>query len=598
MLAMITLLPGCQPRTAAPEPLLPPAPDTPLEQAAQQYLRMAEQAAARPAEAARYRLQAAEKYAQAAQPDLALKALPTAGDAPELAMRRNLLEARLQLALAQPARALIPLDVKPPADPQLRLNWLELRLAAREAAADPAGAATELASLGHYALQDKARGKAELKLWNILARADKSALQAIPTSLGDVYSGWVELAVLDRNLRANSQQWQEALVYWRREFPQHPADKHVLPYLQELNRRLHPRPNKIAVLLPASGPFQEAARAIREGILHAWYRDASQPIMRFYDTAEQAPVPLLKQAVEDGAEFIIGPLQKQHLQALAAAGRPPVSMLALNQLDDAPTTKGSNQRPPYFVYYGLAPEDEAHQVAEQAWLEGHRTTLAILPEDEWGARIHRAFQARWEQLGGRFLEHATFNLVDEASYVDPVLPLLNIDASRQRHKRLERIVGTKLAGDPRPRTDADFLFLAAPPVVAAQVVLQLRFYNAGELPIYATSRVHDTLRGLQIADELDGIRFIDMPARLDDTLWADGLKERMVARWQDTAPDYERLFAFGADAYGLIAKLGVLSGTSESHYQGMSGNLLLEADGTIKRRLSWAVYANGVPLPE
>lgn len=597
MLAMITLLAGCQPRTPAPEPLLPPPPGTPLEQAARQYLRMAEQAAARPAEAAGYSLQAAEKYAQAAQPGLALKALPAAADAPELAMRRNLLEARLQLALAQPGRALIPLDVKPPADPQLRLSWLELRLAARKAAADPAGAATELASLGHYALQDKAQGKAELELWKILSGADKSALQAIPTSLGDVYSGWVELAVLDRNLRANYQQWQEALVYWRREFPQHPAGKRVLPYLRELNRRLHPRPNKIAVLLPASGSFQEAARTIREGILYAWYRDASQPIMRFYDTAGQAPLPLLKQAVKDGAEFIIGPLQKQHLQALAAAGRPPVSILALNQLDDAPTARDSHQ-PPYFVYYGLAPEDEARQVAEQAWLEGHRTTLAILPEDEWGARIHRAFQTRWEQLGGRFLEHATFDLVNEASYVDPVLPLLNIDASRQRHKHLELTVGAKLDGEPRPRTDADFLFLAAPPVVAAQVVLQLRFYNAGELPIYATSRVHDTLRGLQIADELDGIRFIDMPARLDDTLWADGLKERMVARWQDAAPDYERLFAFGADAYGLIAELGVLSSARENHYRGISGNLLLGVDGTIKRRLSWAVYANGIPVPE
>ena len=593
---MITLSPGCQPRTPAPEPVALPAPGSAPAVAARQYLALARQAAERPVEAAGYRLQAAELYAQAEQPELALKALPAPADAPQLAVRRNLLAARLHLALNQPARALVPLEAMPPEDLGQRRQWLELRISAREAVAEPAGAALELAGLEQYALQAAALEEAELRLWRILAQADTDVLRAIPTGLGDAYSGWLELAVLDRNLQSNYSQWEEALVYWQREFPGHPAERHVLTHLRELNRKLYPRPAQIAVLLPASGPFQEAARTIREGILYAWFRATARPALRFYDTGEQPPAALLKQVMQDGAEFIIGPLQKEYLQELVADGRPPVSMLALNRLDTAPPEGG--EPPPYFVHYGLAPEDEARQVAEQAWLDGRRTVLAVVPGDEWGARIQHAFHERWEQLGGYFLEYATFSLDDETSYVDPVLPLLNIDASQWRQRHLERIIGTRLEGDPRPRADADFLFLAAPPVVAAQVVLQLRFYNAGELPIYATSQVHGALRGLQTGNELNGIRFIDMPARLNEALWAEGLKKRMVARWQDVAPEYERLFAFGADAYGLITELGALARFNTRYYPGMSGNLLLEANGTIKRRLDWAVYANGVAVPE
>ena len=596
---MITLSDGCTPHVPeeAPPPL--PAPETAPEQAARQYLALAQWAAGRPAEAARYRLLAAERLAAAGQLQRALETLPP--EAPGLAARRALLQAELRLRLGQPARALHSLAGQPPGDGGSRRRWLELRLDAREALGDPTGAAEELAGLARFALKEEALETAERRLWQMLAGADEATLVGIETGVGDRYSGWVELALLDRRLQDDHRRWRQMLVYWNREFPAHPARRHILPYLEQRNRQLYPKPEQVAVLLPTSGAFRQAARAIREGILYAWHRSAARPVLRFYDTGQKQPAALLEQVVADGAEFVIGPLRKERLQALRnAATRPPISILALNRVqdDDPPADRGAAQEPPpYFVQYGLAPEDEARQVAEQAWLDGRRTALAILPGDEWGERIHHTFRERWEGLGGHFLELATFDQDADASYVDPVLPLLNIDTSRQRHRQLEAVLGNPLQGDPRPRRDADFLFLAAPPLVATQVVRQLRFYNIGELPIYATSRVHDTLQGLEAGNALDGIRFIDMPLRLQGEPWA-GLEERMAAGGQDTAPNYERLFAFGADAYALITRIGSLARSGSSHYPGMSGNLQLTAEHTIRRRLSWAVYTNGIPVPE
>ena len=571
---LVTLVVGCAQPVHTPEDDWVPTADTPAAQAAAQYLVLAARV---PAQEERYRLLAAERYELAGQLQQALEALPVQVSPP-----RQLLQARLQQALGQPVRVLQALQGQPPRTQ--RQQWLELRYQARAALQDPAGVAMELTLL--EGLPAEVRADLELRLWALLEQAELAQLRSMDTAPGEAYSGWVELAILGRNLPP--EEWQTALVYWQQAFPEHPAMQHVVPHLQQRRLQRYPRPQRIAVLLPDSGPFLKAAQAIREGILHVWYRDPARPELHFYDTQQSGAVPLLEQAVQMGAEFVIGPLQKEALHELAiSASRPAVPIIGLNHVDVPVVSSGH-----YFVQFGLAPEDEAVQIAEQAWLEGHRTALAVLPDDDWGQRTLQAFQARWGQLGGRFLERALFDPEHESAYVDPVRPLLNIDSSQRRHEQLQARLDVPLKSELRPRQDADFIFLAAPPLVAAQVVLQLRFYNAGEVPIYATSRVHYQPEGSELDRELDGIRFIDMPARLQDS----PLRTRMAKRWH--TPNYERLFAFGADAYSIIAHLGLLSREVGSHYPGLSGYLLIGTDGVVRRRLQWAEFREGLPRPE
>ena len=51
--------------------------------------------------------------------------------------------------------------------------------------------------------------------------------------------------------------------------------------------------------------------------------------------------------------------------------------------------------------FGLSPEDEAKQIAQRAWFDGHNKAAMIYPEGNWGKRVAAAFKQHWEQLGGR-----------------------------------------------------------------------------------------------------------------------------------------------------------------------------------------------------
>mgnify|MGYP002065451744 CR=1 FL=1 len=116
------------------------------------------------------------------------------------------------------------------------------------------------------------------------------------------------------------------------------------------------RPRQIAVLLPEGGRFQWVAAALRAGILAAYFEQpsAERPILRFYDSADPNQVwPLFQQAVADGAEMVLGPLDKDAVTRLLQGEDPVIPILAPNQAD--------HQGPvlPNLFQFGLAPEDEA-----------------------------------------------------------------------------------------------------------------------------------------------------------------------------------------------------------------------------------------------
>ena len=118
---------------------------------------------------------------------------------------------------------------------------------------------------------------------------------------------------------------------------------------------------QIALLLPLSGRSEPVGVAVRDGFIAAYLEQApaSRPQLRIYDVAAQSIGVAYRQALQDGASFIVGPLTKEDVAAVAplAGGRTPV--LALNFLDDSVAT-GRN-----FYQFALLPEDEARMVARR-----------------------------------------------------------------------------------------------------------------------------------------------------------------------------------------------------------------------------------------
>ncbi|PVV17938.1 MAG: hypothetical protein B6D79_16335, partial [gamma proteobacterium symbiont of Ctena orbiculata] len=175
--------------------------------------------------------------------------------------------------------------------------------------------------------------------------------------------GWMELAKVIKLQITDATELSAQLAIWRDRFPQHPALQSLLAgYLQQqgLSSEDH-----IAILLPRSGPYAKVAAAVRDGFMAAWYQQPApqRPTLQFYDSSElKDTLHIYQQALLQGAKMIVGPLNKDAVRMLLGLEHLDNPILALNQVDDAELYH------PNLFQFGLAPEDEARQAAERAWL--------------------------------------------------------------------------------------------------------------------------------------------------------------------------------------------------------------------------------------
>lgn len=356
------------------------------------------------------------------------------------------------------------------------------------------------------------------------------------------------------------------------------------------------QPQKIALLLPFRGGYRKAAEAVRDGFIVAWHdADDYKPALRIYDANALNVEQIYAQAVAEGADFVVGPLEKQAVEELAKLTDLPVPVLALNQ-----TQAGSGEKPaagsgvlPSLMQFGLSPEGEARQVAQRAWLDGRGKALVIVPSDPWGQRLHRAFRDAWLPLGGRVLERVSYD-PQSKDYSLPVRRLLNIDASEERARRLRRKLNVALRSEARLRQDADMIFMAAFPVAARQLVPQFRFHKAEGLPVYATSHVFTGSVNPQADADMNEIMFADLPWILLPRAGASSLRALVDEHFQASSA-YRRLHALGVDAFRLIPHLPRLALDGAASFAGATGLLTMAGDGRINRQLLWSRIVNGEP---
>lgn len=543
-------------------------------------------------------LSAAERELEQSDPEDARAALrgiePQRLDARQK-LRYQLLQADIALTEDKP---LVAQQMVPPAE-SIRDAELAIRAEAIRARAlfrmGDAVAATEALLRRERLLTDPAQLQANRELlWNGLRSADLDTASGLRLAQADTQTrGWVELAIISRSVWLNPRDLQARLEQWRAQFPGHPADERIgaIPMLQDLRER---RPlENLALLLPLSGPYMASAEAVRDGFLAAFFNAkdnrARRPSVRIYDTGS-TPETLLaaySAALDEGAEFLVGPLTREDVIALADTGRPSVPVLALNYLDPG------REVPFNFFQWGLAPEDEARQAAERAVSDHQYRAVTLVPEGDWGARVQQAFRERLESLGGTVVGARSYS-PSARDHSQAIRAVLALDMSEERHRALTSALGVKTEFQPRRREDVDLIFIAARPDQAKLLGPQLRFHRSGELPVYATSLVYD---GEAPAADLNGLRFCDMPWMLaQDGEWA-ALRSQLRTQFPTRPRDYARLLALGHDAYTLV--LLIESGQLQpgSFFPAASGTLTLRQDGVISRGLACAEIRNGALKP-
>ncbi len=514
-------------------------------------------------------------------------------------LHKRLLEARLALMEQRPnetVRLLRAVDASA-LDPALRAETHSLLAKAYERQGDWLEAARQwsgrLDALPPEA--GEARRAAGDRLWKALMNLETGELGEPAGPPGDHFDGWRELALIAHGARDHLIDIDARLAAWRRRYPAHPAPNDLIEALQARVRQIQQRPGRIAILLPQSGPLSPISTAIRNGLLLAYYRSRDyRPELRFYDTGpdEATLLTAYRQAVDDGARLVLGPLRKTAVEALARQyERMPVTTLSLNYLPAGVTGR------PGLVQYGLAPEDEVDQLAERAWFDGHNQALAMVPEGPWGDRLLAHFEGHWQALGGRLLKAVHYDPAAN-DFSHPLRELLRLDASLARKRRLERLLGTRLGYEPRRRQDADFIFLVATPRAGRLIRPQLDFHFASDLSVYATSHIYTGHRRALKDRDMDGVRFCDIPWLLAPTPGQRaerGLVERL---WPTNSRRHLRFYALGLDGFDLFSELGILEAYPHEDLRGRTGRLSLLESGRLYRQLTWARFHNGLPDPD
>ena len=545
-----------------------------------------------------YELKAVETLFDHGYPELAIDSiagLSRPNVTPRLTQRREIVETRAAVALGEPERALelLPADTESLA-PDLRVRAEEARAQAHTALGDAENALLTRIKLEALLDDDWLIERNHKQIWYMLdALPDIQLASLVSFGRGAVYQGWIELAQVVRNTRQQNGQLRNTIPAWLRRYSEHPASGSFAISLIEMPEEPTETRDQIALLLPLNGKLSEIAGAVRDGLFAAYYADTSaeRPEIRIYDTSDTS-LDLMQhysKAVSEGARAIIGPLDKQSINQLAAMQALPVPTLGLNYTQDA-----SFITPENLFQFGLLPEDEARAVADFAFAQGHTRALALTPNSQWGRRLVNAFQQRFVSLGGVLLDYQPFNAVAH-DFSKPITQLLNLNYSRSRRSMLQNILGKKLEFEPRRRQDSDFIFLAAAPKVARQMKPQLKFHRGGDLPVYATSRAFSAIPDGKKDSDMEGILICDIPWILNDARDSTRLYRSVDALWPQRG-SLARLYALGIDAYQLLPHLQEMAIDVQYTYPGRTGDLTLGENNRIHRQLRWAQFIDGVPV--
>lgn len=398
--------------------------------------------------------------------------------------------------------------------------------------------------------------------------------------------GWLSLTAISKQYQGSIDEQLAQLEKWRQLWPGHPAAELLPGRLSVLSKLVTQKPRRVALLLPLEGQLGPYGKAIRDGFLAANYdaiqHESSVPEIVAYDTSTGDVIDLYNQAMADGAEFVVGPLDRDKVERLSRVNQLPAPVLALNRAQQG------EDHPEGLYQFGLAPEDEVLQVASQAWREGLRRAVLLVPDNEWGHRNATAFVEDWLKRGGEIAESRYFTTQND--YSDLVRALLSVDTSEKRAADLRRVIRESFEFDPRRRQDIDFIVLLANPSQARGINPTLAFFFAEDLPVYSTSHINDNSESRIDYVDLNGIRFCDIPWKLTSN---DPLQQQIESIWSGASRLLAPFYALGVDAYHLYPRVRQFIAFPSDRLYGSTGVLRLDDHGVVTRQLMWAEIRDG-----
>ena len=417
-------------------------------------------------------------------------------------------------------------------------------------------AAAELAH-NHAALDGQARADNAREIERLLAELDDETLASGAAALpeGDPLYSFAGRALMARGLPL-PRPFDLGLLWNMHAGNRPPAD-----------RDGYRPPRRLAVLLPLSGRLATASSPVRDGLLAGYYGERRQrPEVVFHDTAgtPAGAVAAYQRAVEEGADYVLGPLGRDEVAAvLADPARLSVPVLALNRAgEETPTGSFS---------FAMAPEDDGIAAANHLLAQNVQRVLVLSGGDDNARRSVDAFRRQLEAGGGEVSDMLVVVGGDQPDMTEAL-----------------RNAMLKEGG-------AQAVFLALRAGEARAIAPQLIEAGYATRPRIGTSHLFASGDAEEDA-VLDGIAF---PTERWTSSGVAGLP--MASTVASTLPTARgpaaRLFAFGHDAWLLTAFMERLVTGADAELRGATGTLRLDGFGNVERTPAWAIYRGGQVVP-
>jgi len=512
----------------------------------------------------------------------------------EVHIRTKILNAYIDLKSGRPGKTLNLLNeiTEDEIPKSFKIAFHEIYARSNLAHGNYIKAALEQLKLTEYLSSPKIIEDNSRKVWEIFELIPKSELEDLRLVVPGELSSWLELALINQTYKYQPKKLENTIDGWAQRYQNHDAYDSITKELINKSAQFAQRPSKIGLLLPLTGQYKKSSIAVRDGFLAAWYLDRQKKAdIEIYNANSSNIIEIYQKALNDGVDYIVGPLEKEATNQLYGNTNASIKILALNRQDLKNDQIGNKN----LFQFGLSPEDEAGQVAEIAISDGHKRALVLTPDTLLGDRLADAFVKHWLELGGEVSEHTRF-INNTTDFSSPVKELLNIDKSEQRARDLRNKLKIKIHNIERRRQDADFIFTAAIPEDARQLIPQLRFHYADNLPVYSTSHIFTGIIDSAKDIDLNDVIFIDMPWILDTKRQLSIVQDALNRNWSQEKSEYRRLYALGIDAYNLIPNINRLNHEEDSFMIGETGDLIIVRDNIIKRNLRKAKFIEGKPV--
>ena len=440
----------------------------------------------------------------------------------------------------------------------------------------------QIENLGAYRPSSQDKQLANDEVWKIIGKTSALNLEEYKKrATQNTLPWWVLLETVTSSLSLPEE--RTSIARWR---AMHASDNstHIqLPSQLEDRTDSQSTIVKLGLVLPLTGTYSTAAKAVRDGFISAYLiskeksaaNTRTQRSIILYDSETKSLSEIIADAENKNIDILVGPLLKKRVKVINQL-EPSLPTLTLNYLEkeDVPSSN--------IYQLGLAIEDEAKELLKKIAEDKIKRVLVIKNEADWANRASNQILEDWPH------HQITKSFSDIKQITGSVGIAMGVEASNQRHNTISRKAGVDLEFIPRARQDIDGVIALVNTIEAQALKPALQFHFGEHLPIYATSQTTRTAAQEELAN-MDGILVSESPWVLNKGELYKLLDDAFHIKTDPLSP----LYALGVDAYRISDRLELLKSKEINELLGSVGALSIEDDNKVIRGLPLGLVNRG-----